>query len=227
MWADRERPSTRSSNGRRRSESSRRWLRRPELGESESAGHEVGELLGGPTDLHHKRAGVLRDASREREEREAQSLGSRRLHRGWEHELLHGAEHVVGQQREAKPRGVRAESTAGEVSSAKLVLHDIVNVLDGARLLPVPPQELCGVEIVTVGHDGQMLDRKLPVEVELQAPRTSPRRSVSVRRSSASRRARTPPRRRTLSRGRAPRSGSTRCRGCWRTRHGAPLSCRR
>ena len=66
-----------------------------------------------------------------------------------------------------QPRGVGAEPTGGELASAELVLHDVVHVLDRARLLPVPAQQCGGVDVATVAHDSQVLCGDLAIELEL------------------------------------------------------------
>jgi hypothetical protein len=90
------------------------------------------------------------------EEGEPQLLGARSGQGGWQGKRLHRAEHVVGQHRESVPGGVGTEVLAGR-SGAEFVLGDVVDVLDGARLLPMPPEQVLSWHVTPVGDDSEEL----------------------------------------------------------------------
>ena len=73
---------------------------------------------------------------------------------------------VVGEPREAEPRGVGAESPAGRCA-AELVLEHVVHVLDRAGLLPVPGEQVSGLHVAAVAHDSEVFEADLTVEIEL------------------------------------------------------------
>jgi len=100
---------------------------------------------------------VRDDAAGDREEREAHPLGARGLHRGRQRQPLHRRQDVVGQQTQPVPRRVRAEASAGRNGRRQIVLRHVVHVLDRARLLPVPADELGGRELASVADDGEVL----------------------------------------------------------------------
>jgi len=124
--------------------------------ESGSCTHELQEVLGSFADAKGQVAGVGGDLTGEVEEGEPQLLGARSGQGGWQGKGLHRAEHVVGQHREPVPSGVGTEVLARR-SGAEFVLGDVVNVLDGARLLPMPPEQVLSWYVTPVGDDGKEL----------------------------------------------------------------------
>lgn len=107
-------------------------------------------------ELKDKAACMEHDDTREIEQPKAEPLGTQAVHVGRKGRHFEEDEEIVGDDIEAPPSGIGAETSCWKRTAGQFVLGVVVAVFDGALLLPVPVEKFQAGTVVVVGNDGEV-----------------------------------------------------------------------